>query len=87
MIIKDVVELKVKEINCIDMVVNELIKMGVNIEVMEDGMIIYGGVKFYGVNVNSYGDYCIGMMFVVVFCIVEGEIIIENCDVVFVFYL
>lgn len=62
MIIKDVVELKVKEINWIDVVVIELNKMGVDIILIEDGLIICGKILFYVVNVISYGDYCIGMM-------------------------
>ena len=41
-IIKDAEELKVKETNRIDTVVEELKKLGASIEATEDGMIIYG---------------------------------------------
>lgn len=41
-VIKDVVEFKVKEINCIDIVVFEFCKLGVEIELIVDGMKVYG---------------------------------------------
>lgn len=61
-IIWDVEELKVKEINWIDVVVKELIILGVDIMFIDDGLIIYGLIFLYGGRVISYGDYCIGMM-------------------------
>lgn len=61
-------------------------KLGVWIEVIDDGMIIYGKLVLKGNIVNSYGDYCIGMMFVIVGCLVEGKIIIEDVEVVGVLY-
>jgi len=85
-VIKDAHELKVKETNRIDTVVNELTKMGANIEATEDGMIIHGGTKLHGTNVNSHGDHRIGMMLAVASCIAEGETIIENRDAVSVSY-
>ncbi|MER2253760.1 MAG: 3-phosphoshikimate 1-carboxyvinyltransferase [Priestia megaterium] len=85
-VIKDAAELKVKETNRIDTVVNELTKMGANIEATEDGMIIHGGAKLHGANVNSHGDHRIGMMLAVASCIAEGETIIENRDAVSVSY-
>ncbi len=60
--------------------------MGANIEATEDGMIIHGGAKLHGANVNSHGDHRIGMMLAVASCIAEGETIIENRDAVSVSY-
>ena len=45
-VIKDAAELKVKETNRIDTVVQELTKMGAKIEATEDGMKIYGSAYF-----------------------------------------
>ena len=47
--------------------------MGANIEATEDGMIIHGGTKLHGANVNSHGDHRIGMMLAVASCIAEGN--------------
>lgn len=85
-VIKDAAELKVKETNRIDTVVNELNKMGANIEATEDGMIIYGGTPLHGASVNSHGDHRIGMMLAVASCIAEGETIIKNREAVSVSY-
>ncbi len=85
-VIKDAEELKVKETNRIDTVVNELKKLGANIEATEDGMIVRGKVQLHGNVVNSYGDHRIGMMLGIAACIADGEVIIENSDAVAVSY-
>lgn len=85
-VIKDAAELKVKETNRIDTVVNELNKMGANIEATEDGMIIHGGTPLHGASVDSHGDHRIGMMLAVASCIAEGETIIKNREAVSVSY-
>lgn len=43
--------------------------LGVNVEEWLDGVIIYGGLIGSGM-IDSYGDYCIVMSFVVVGLIV-----------------
>lgn len=85
-VIKDAEELKVKETNRIDTVVNELKKLGANIEATEDGMIVRGKMQLHGNVVNSYGDHRIGMMLGIAACIADGEVIIENSDAVAVSY-
>ena len=85
-VIKDAEELKVKETNRIDTVVNELKKLGANIEATEDGMIVRGKMQLHGNVVNSYGDHRVGMMLGVAACIADGEVIIENSEVVAVSY-
>lgn len=84
--ITDAEELKVKETNRIDTVVNELKKLGARIEATEDGMIIHGKTSLRGNDVNSYGDHRIGMMLAVASCIVDGKIAIENSEAVAVSY-
>ncbi|PKM94258.1 MAG: 3-phosphoshikimate 1-carboxyvinyltransferase [Firmicutes bacterium HGW-Firmicutes-1] len=60
-IIKDAAELKVKETNRIDTMVNELKKMGVDILGTDDGMIIEGGNPLQGAVVDSYHDHRVAM--------------------------
>ncbi|MGG2015005.1 3-phosphoshikimate 1-carboxyvinyltransferase [Bacillus sp. S10(2024)] len=85
-IIKDAHELKVKETNRIDTVVEELTKLGARIEATDDGMIIYGKTALKGNTVNSHGDHRIGMMLAVAGCIAEGETLIEEAEAVGVSY-
>ncbi len=79
-IIKDAGELKVKETNRIDMVVNELVKLGADIEATEDGMVIQGTTNLRGNFVDSHGDHRIGMMLAIASCIVNGETSIDNSE-------
>jgi 3-phosphoshikimate 1-carboxyvinyltransferase len=85
-VIKDADELKVKETNRIDTVVNELTKLGANIEATEDGMIIYGNTKLHGGKVNSHGDHRIGMMLAIASFVSEGDLQIEDTEAIAVSY-
>ncbi|MFT8321547.1 MAG: 3-phosphoshikimate 1-carboxyvinyltransferase [Bacillus sp. (in: firmicutes)] len=85
-IIKDAHELKVKETNRIDTVVNELKKLGADITATEDGMIINGGTPLKGAAVDSHGDHRIGMMLAVASVICEGELSLENAEAISVSY-
>ncbi|EJV60129.1 3-phosphoshikimate 1-carboxyvinyltransferase [Bacillus mycoides] len=85
-VIKNAEELKVKETNRIDTVVDELGKLGAKIEPTSDGMIIYGKQSLKGNTVNSHGDHRIGMMLAIASCIIDGEVKIENSDAVAVSY-
>ncbi|MBM7703859.1 3-phosphoshikimate 1-carboxyvinyltransferase [Metabacillus iocasae] len=85
-VIKDAAELKVKETNRIDTVVNELRKMGADIEATNDGMIIKGKTPLHGNTVSSHGDHRIGMMVAIASCIAEGQTVIEQKEAVAVSY-
>ncbi|MQR96310.1 3-phosphoshikimate 1-carboxyvinyltransferase [Fictibacillus phosphorivorans] len=85
-IIKDAHELRVKETDRIETVVNELKKMGADIEATEDGMIIHGKSSLHGASVQSYGDHRIGMMLSVAACIAEGETTLTNSEAIAVSY-
>lgn len=85
-VIKDAEELKVKETNRIDTVVNELKKLGADIEATEDGMIIKGKTKLRGGTLDSYGDHRIGMMGAIASLIAEGETVIQNDGAINVSY-
>lgn len=85
-IIKDAQELKVKETNRIDTVVNELKKLGANIEATDDGMIIEGQTSLSGGTVESYGDHRIGMMLSIASLISDGDIELHQPDAIAVSY-
>jgi len=85
-VIKDAAELKVKETNRIDTVVDELKKLGANIEATEDGMKIYGKSNLHGAQVSSHGDHRIGMMLAIASCLASGETHIQNTDAITISY-
>jgi 3-phosphoshikimate 1-carboxyvinyltransferase len=85
-IIKDAHELKVKETNRIDTVVQELTELGAKIEATEDGMVIYGPTPLTGGRVKSHGDHRIGMMLAIASLISSEEVFLENAEAISVSY-
>lgn len=85
-IIKDAAELKVKETNRIDAVVEELTKMGAKIEATDDGMKIYGKTPLTPAVGDSRGDHRIGMMLAIAGLLANGETSIENSDAISISY-
>ena len=85
-IIKDAEELKVKETNRIDTVVQELKELGAKIEATEDGMIIYGKSVLNGGTVSSHGDHRIGMMLAIAALLCQNEAKLENHEAISVSY-
>jgi 3-phosphoshikimate 1-carboxyvinyltransferase len=85
-IIKDASELKVKETNRIDTVVQELTKLGASIEATDDGMIIHGGTTLTGGKVSSHGDHRIGMMLAIASLLSKDKVELENPDAISVSY-
>ncbi|MFF2752692.1 3-phosphoshikimate 1-carboxyvinyltransferase [Psychrobacillus sp. NPDC058041] len=85
-IIKDAEELKVKETNRIDAVVNELKKLGANITATADGMIIEGPTPLHGGDIDTYGDHRIGMMAAIASLITSTAVTIDNENCIAVSY-
>ncbi len=85
-IIRDAAELKVKESNRIDVMVNHLSAMGCDITGTEDGMIINGGRPLHGTLVDSHMDHRIAMSFAIAALIADGETEILGSDVVTISY-
>ncbi|MFW5984873.1 MAG: 3-phosphoshikimate 1-carboxyvinyltransferase [Halanaerobiaceae bacterium] len=80
-VIRDAEELRVKETDRIEAIVNELSKLGVKIAEFEDGMIIEGPTEFKGgQKLRSYGDHRIAMSLVVAGLTSRQPLTIENCD-------
>ena len=80
-IIKDAQELKVKESNRIEVMVENLTKMGADITATDDGMIIHGGKPLHGAIIGSRLDHRVAMSFAVAGLAAEGktEIIGSEC--------
>ncbi|MGM0854445.1 MAG: 3-phosphoshikimate 1-carboxyvinyltransferase [Bacillota bacterium] len=85
-IIKDAQELKVKETNRIDAIVQELGKLGADIQGTEDGMIIGGKTPLHGGEVHSWGDHRIGMTLAVASLITNSDVYLEGADAVNISY-
>jgi 3-phosphoshikimate 1-carboxyvinyltransferase len=77
-IISNAEELKVKETNRIDTMVEELRKMGAKIEPTEDGMIIEGPVQLAGATCESHGDHRIGMAMAIAGLVAEGQTAVKD---------
>lgn len=85
-LIKDAEELKVKETNRIDAIVQELGKLGADIQGTEDGMIIEGKTPLHGGEVHSWGDHRIGMTLAVASLITNSDVYLEGADAVNISY-
>lgn len=85
-VIKDAEELKVKETNRIDAVVNELKKLGAKIEATDDGMVIEGPTSLHGGSLKTYGDHRIGMMGAIAALVADGEVELDDADCIAVSY-
>ena len=85
-VIKDAAELKVKESNRIDVMVDNLLKMGADIEATEDGMIIHGGKELHGAVIDSKLDHRIAMSFAIAGMNAHGETTIRGAECVNISY-
>lgn len=85
-VIRNAAELKVKESNRIDVMVQYLGAMGCDITGTEDGMIIVGGRPLHGTEVDSHMDHRIAMSFAIASLIAAGETTIKGSDVVNISY-
>ena len=80
-VIKDAAELKVKESNRIQVMVDNLKSMGADIESTDDGMIIHGGKDLHGAIIDSHMDHRIAMSFAIASLLADGHVTIldKNC--------
>ena len=74
-------ELRVKESDRIQVMADGLIKLGIQCEVLEDGIIIKGGhFQTPSEVINSHHDHRIAMSFAIASLRCQGDIIINDCD-------
>lgn len=85
-VIKDAGELKVKESNRIDTVVDNLKAMGADVTATEDGMIINGGSSLRGTTIKTKSDHRIAMAFAIAGLIADGNTDFDYPDCVSISY-
>ena len=85
-VIRDAEELKVKESNRIDIMVENLKAMGADIEATDDGMIINGGKTLHGAEVDSYKDHRIAMSMCVAAMNADGDTTLKDAHCVKISY-
>ena len=78
--IRNARELRVKETDRIATTVENLRKMGVDVEEFEDGMVIHGGKQLEGAEIESHGDHRIAMAFCIAGLFASGETIVHGTD-------
>lgn len=82
-IIRDAEELKVKETDRIQVVVDALNAMGADITPTDDGMIVKGKTPLHGSKVSTFGDHRIGMMTAVAALLVsDGDVELERAEAI-----
>jgi 3-phosphoshikimate 1-carboxyvinyltransferase len=78
--IRNARELRVKETDRITTTVENLRKMGADVEEFEDGMTIHGGKPLKGAEIDSHGDHRIAMAFAIAGLFAKGETVIHHTD-------
>ena len=85
-VIRDAQELRVKESDRIQVMTENLRKMGAEIQETEDGMIIHGGKALHGAEIDSHLDHRVAMSFAVAGLLCEGTLSIKNGECVNISY-
>jgi 3-phosphoshikimate 1-carboxyvinyltransferase len=80
--IRNAEELKVKETNRIFSIVEELRKLGAQLEETEDGMVIEGPTPLSGGNCHSHGDHRIAMAMVIAGLSTEKEVVVQGTEII-----
>ncbi len=79
-VVRDAAELRVKESDRVAAVVEELRKMGAQIEPADDGFVVSGPTRLQGAYVDSHGDHRLAMALAIAGLIAEGETVIEDAE-------
>ena len=80
LVVRDAGELRIKETDRIATVAENFRRMGVEVEVLPDGMSIPGGQHFRATTFDSFGDHRIEMAFSVAALRADGPCTIENSE-------
>jgi 3-phosphoshikimate 1-carboxyvinyltransferase len=78
--VRDAAELRIKETDRIATVVENLRRMGIEVEAQPDGMVIPGGQKFRAAELDSFGDHRIAMAFSIAALRADGECRIQGAE-------
>lgn len=85
-IIRDAAELRVKESDRISTTIEELSKLGAQIEERPDGMIIHGGRRLQGAECSSHDDHRLAMLTAIAGMAASGETVLHNAEAVDISY-
>ncbi len=72
-------ELRVKESDRIQAMVGGLHRLGARVKPLPDGIVVNGGVRLCGGEVESFDDHRISMAFAVAGTVASGEVTINGC--------
>ncbi|MFN7999091.1 MAG: 3-phosphoshikimate 1-carboxyvinyltransferase [Bryobacteraceae bacterium] len=78
--VRDASELRIKETDRIATIVENLRRMGVQVEERSDGLTIGGGHRFHAAAVDSFGDHRIAMAFSIAALCADAETAIEGAE-------
>jgi 3-phosphoshikimate 1-carboxyvinyltransferase len=78
LVVRDAAELRVKETDRIATIADNLRRMGVEVNVRDDGFTVPGNQRFRAAALDSYGDHRIAMAFSVAALAADGECMIRN---------
>src|SRR6202165_4686775 len=79
-IVRDASELRVKETDRIATIAENFRRMGVSIEIGEDGFQVPGRQRFHAAELDSFGDHRIAMAFSVAALAADGPCIMEGAE-------
>ena len=80
LIVRDAAELRVKETDRIATIAENFRRMGLKIDVREDGFEVPGRQEFHAAELESFGDHRIAMAFSVAALIADGPCIVEGAE-------
>jgi 3-phosphoshikimate 1-carboxyvinyltransferase len=78
--VRDAAELRVKETDRIATIAENLKRLGVSVEVYEDGFFVPGGQQFQAAELDSFGDHRIAMACAVAALRAGGECTIQGAE-------
>jgi 3-phosphoshikimate 1-carboxyvinyltransferase len=79
-VVQDAAELRVKETDRITTAVEQLRRMGADIEARPDGFAVRGPTPLVGTRVDSYGDHRLAMALAIAGLVARGETVIDDVD-------
>ena len=79
-LVRDAAELRVKETDRIAITVQELRRLGAEIEPRPDGFVVHGPTPLQGSTVDSHGDHRLAMALAVAGLVAEGQTCVRDTD-------
>jgi 3-phosphoshikimate 1-carboxyvinyltransferase len=77
-VVSDAAELKVKETDRIATTVQELRRLGADIEALPDGFVVRGPTRLQGAEVQSHGDHRLAMALIVAGLVAAGQTVVRD---------